>query len=357
MNNIDDLIKSRKVPPVMLVFGEEDFLVEEAWRNILAILTDNENSGFNTDILDCENSDVTLPKIVDLCNSMPFMDDTRIVVVKNFEKLFSGRKSQKNSGEKQFSDYLDNPLASTKLILISKLEDFKGLANDLKKPKGKSKAEKKIESAKFPYAKLLKEHLWIEYPHLYENELAGWVEVRFNQHGKKITPDACELLVLNTNPNLWELNGEIEKLLAYAGDKKKVDTDDVAIVTGISRQYNVFELQKAVGRKDISKSIEIMENILSTDRQEMLIITMLTRYFTIMFKMLEEDLRQNQFQLASKIGMSPYFVDEYLKAVSKYKPREIENAFRALLDADREMKSTGANSLYIMQKMLIDIIG
>ena len=96
---------------------------------------------------------------------------------------------------------------------------------------------------------------------------------------------------------------------------------------------------------------------LSTDRQEMLIIVMLTRYFSVLWKLLEiPRAGKNNFQIAGTVGVSPFFVPEYLAAIKRYKPEELNNAFHALLEADTQIKSTSGSSMYIMQKMMISII-
>ena len=97
--------------------------------------------------------------------------------------------------------------------------------------------------------------------------------------------------------------------------------------------------------------------MLAADRQEMLIITMLTRFFTVLWKLSDEPATgKNHFQLAGAVGINPYFVAEYLSALKKYKPEELDRAFIALAEADSQLKSTGGSSIMILQKMLLSII-
>jgi DNA polymerase-3 subunit delta len=97
--------------------------------------------------------------------------------------------------------------------------------------------------------------------------------------------------------------------------------------------------------------------MLSHDRQEMLIITMLTRYFTALWKLMELSGREsNQYNLARSAGISYYFLGEYQKALRNYKPSELDRAFVALRSADRSLKTSSQSSIYIMQKMILSIV-
>ena len=145
--------------------------------------------------------------------------------------------------------------------------------------------------------------------------------------------------------------------MIYIQDKESISIEDVNSVVGASRKYNVFELQKAVGERNMEKTLKILNSMLSSERQEMLIITMLTRYFTVLWKLLDESKKiSNNYQLAGKVGVSPFFIPEYISAMRRYKPEELDMAFLALLQADTEIKSTSGKSMYIMQKMIMSII-
>ncbi|MBK9247593.1 MAG: hypothetical protein IPM69_05645 [Ignavibacteria bacterium] len=141
-------------------------------------------------------------------------------------------------------------------------------------------------------------------------------------------------------------------------NKKKISTEDISAVVGDSRIYNVFELQKSIGEKNLSRSLEVMFHMLSAEKQEILIVSMLTRYFVVLWKLLEASKQsKNTFELSKSTGISSYFIPEYLNALQKYSPRQLNNAFFALRDADLQIKSTSQSAEIILQKMIISIIG
>lgn len=348
-----DLIRSIKtlaeLPPILLICGEEEFLVEQAYKKIVS-LSSGEINSYDCQIIDAR--DATLETVVEQCRTYPFVAEKRFVAVRNFETYFSGRK--KVDEKSPFAKYLKSPSPTTALVLVAQAEQLNGLNDAFKK----NKEQKLISSLKFPYKELIENHTWIEYPKIWEREFPAWIKKRFATIGKDISTEACEMLTTITNPTLRDLNNEIEKLLLFIGETKSVTVDHVLNVAGGTRTFNVFELQKAVGQRKIALSIEILEKMLATERVEMLILAVLTKYFTALWRLTEERLTtSNQYQLASAIGISSFFVNEYLDALSRYSPTDIEKAFFALTEADEALKTSSTDSLTVLEKAFIEIIG
>jgi DNA polymerase-3 subunit delta len=199
---------------------------------------------------------------------------------------------------------------------------------------------------------------WIEFPKLYDRELPSWTANRFKALGLEIAPDACELLVAQAGESLRDLHNEIQKIITFAPDKKRLSREDIAEVIGVSKNYNIFELQRAIGERQLSRALEITQRMLVVDRQELLIISMLTRYFTILWKLTEAvQQTQNNFELGKAVDISPFFIPEYLAALRQYSRSAIERAFYALCDADVAIKSSSSeDSDVVLQKMLMRVM-
>lgn len=345
IESIDEIIKSGNTPSVLLMFGEEELLIEESLHRLIKHLCPTENDLYNFDSVSAD--EVTQDVAANICAAFPMMGDRRVVVVKNFDKYFSGR-AKKADKASPMTRYILNPSPSTVLILIAELDGYSG------KQKDKSK---KFESAKPPFNTIFEKHEWIEFSKIYESNYSSWVVQRVKKAGKLISPEAAELLVAQNPPSLRDLSNEIQKLCIYADSKKEISLDDVTAVSGSSRSHNVFELQKAVGDRNLKKSLTILTSMLAHERQEMLIITMLTRYFKIIWKIVEESAKYSQnAQIAGAVGVSPYFVGEYINASKKYRPSEINDVFVSLCEADFLLKSSGGDSLFIMQNLLNKIM-
>ena len=354
IESLQALIKSGNIPPILLLFGEENFLLEEDYNSLLLHLLPTDESKFDFEVIDASESDFN--RIVDSCSSYPFVNSHRVVVVNNFDVL-ADKHSKKDGQHTGFQKYMDNPTSSTCLIIKAELDSLFGVSADLKNKKQEAKAKKKLDSLKFPFLTLINKHSWIEYPKVSQGNISAWVKDRFKSFDKTIDTMAAEFLIANSDLVLRNLAEEINKVILYIGDNKNVTADDMAESIGKSRHYNVFELQKAVGARNLALAITILQNMLATEKQEILIVTMISRYFISLWKLIEaQQDSSNQFDLAGKIGISPYFVAEYQEAARRYTSNEINRAIKLLTEVDYKLKSTSIPALFLLEKLFIGIM-
>jgi DNA polymerase-3 subunit delta len=340
---------------VLLIFGEEDFLIEEAVTKLIHYLLKGYSSSQDYEIIDCDEADAD--RLTNSCTPYPFLSSHRVVLAKRVEKLYPGTSARKNYQNTGFYHYLQNPQPTTFLIMTASVDSLNGLGKMCANNTPSDKAKKLIESTRFPFGVILQKYEWMEFPKVYESEYPNWIINRMKSYGKSINHVAANLIVTGTNPNLYEIDAELQKILLYVMDKKEITIDDVTECIGNSRSFNVFELQKAVGKRQLGDAFRIIENILATDRQEVLIITILTRFFIALWRLIEESAKTtNQYQLAAAIGVSPFFVKEYQEAAKNYSPTELDKCFSILNWADEKLKSTSTDGLYVLQRMLTEIM-
>jgi DNA polymerase-3 subunit delta len=159
--------------------------------------------------------------------------------------------------------------------------------------------------------------------------------------GRIADPEACQLLTAYVGTSLRAIQNEVEKVLIAVGDRPQVTAEDIASVVGVSRGYTVFDLQNAVGRKDLSEAIRIIRRMLELGEQPVFIVLMLTQYFTKLW--LTQELRQegaDSQAIMASIKVSSYFVKDYVAASATFSSAEIEHAFGALLLADVQLKTS-----------------
>ncbi len=353
--NINEILNNEVLPSIILLYGEEDLLIENSVKQLLSKVLKNDNVKFNFDMFDGDDPNSDVMKINDVCKSYPMMAERRVVLVKRFDKFFSGRTSKKTE-QLPIIKYFDNPSPFTLLILTADVETAKDLSRFTRE--GKTQIiSKKMASVKFPFNILIEKHSWIEYPKVPESEYPKWIISKFKEHKKSINETAAQLITAHCKQSLRDINNEINKLDTFTFDKKEITVDDVLLLVGSTREFNVFELQKAVGERNLRKSITILNKMLANDRQEMLILTILTKYFIVLWKLLDEaNISNNSFQLAQRVGVFSTHLPEYQSALKRYKPNELDRAFIVLAETDLSLKTTGGDSLYLMQKMLMNII-
>ncbi|HAW08325.1 MAG TPA: DNA polymerase III subunit delta [Bacteroidetes bacterium] len=332
-------------PPIILVFGEEEFLIDEFIQNLLNAMLKNDEQKINYNLYDGENTD--LADLADLASSYSLLAERNLIVVRNFEKSLPKAKGKKSPEDSPFGKYLLNPNPATTLILETMSTNLNGYTK---------KSTSKPSNMPFPYNIILDKHSFFEFPKVWSRDYPKWIAERLSKNGLKAPADAIELLNSMAGDSLRSLSNEIEKLTLFLGSKKTVSAQDVMELTGLSKGNTIFDLQQAVGAMDLQKSINILLKILSIERQEMLILSVLQKFFLILLKLTELNLNENKFTLASQIGISPYFFDDYILAARKYKFSQIVASLKALQEADELLKSSGGDNLAIMLNMLIKII-
>ncbi len=334
---IDNIIENNSLPSILLLYGADKFTLSESLDKLLKSIVKTETDKIDFSYLDAEETNQNA--IVNIALQLPMMAEKRVVVVRRFDKLFSGRR-KKSDATPIIEKYLDSPNNSTLLILVADGSD------DLK-----------IDFAKPPYSIIKNKHQVLEFPIVYENQLPTWTINRFKQKKITISHEAAELIVSQTPPDLRSLANEVEKISLHYLGNKEISLENIANIIGISRQNTVFELVKAIGEKSTKKAIAIMSNILAVSSQEVLIITVISDFFVKLWKLM--DIISKNYpreEMARQIGLrNAYFLNDYMNALNKYTPEEISNTFSLLCEADSKLKSTNSNSKLIIEKLIIEL--
>jgi DNA polymerase-3 subunit delta len=340
-DSLETSLRHARFDPIYFLFGDEEFLIEEALNRIVALAVDESTRSFNFDQL--YGSETTISDVVERASAYPLMAERRVVVVKEIDRLFAMRGKPDDASP--FARYMQRPLETTVLVMTAMTSDFM------------TKGGKSGPSAKAPYKMIVDNATSVQYKKIYDRELPSWAGERIRSRGKEIAPDALEMFVSYAGSSLRILNNEIEKLFTFVEDRKRIALEDVRAVVGASKTYNIFELQKAVGARNLELSVDITERMLRAGEPEQLILTMLTRYFTILWRLSElRTTTNNQQEMARAVGISHFFLNDYLAALARYSLANLRNAFEALLNADLVMKSSNTDSSIVLQLMLISII-
>ncbi len=329
-STFDDLAGSLSrgdVAPIYVLFGEEDFLIDEAVQAIIrTVLRDGERE-FNLDIVSAADQDVR--DILGIATAFPMMAERRVVVVRDIEKI-TGKDIE------VFTAYCENPSRSTCLVLVGTKPDFR----------------------KKPFLNLKRNGRLMEAKPLYDNQVPGWIAGRIRKAGKAITPDASKMLTAYVGSSLRDIQNELEKLYIYVGERKEVTADDVAAVVGMSKEYTVFELQKAIGARDLRRAVAITQHMLEAGESVPFIVVMLTNYFTNLWQLYEMRRKGVPFrEQATRARMNPYFLQEYVDALSHFSPSEVEKAFLLLAAADEQAKSTSRDPGEILTALIVQLTG
>lgn len=328
---IDDILRSGAFPATILLFGEEDFLVEHDAQRIYDAAAAQDSTGMNCDVLDGEQT--TLDAVLSIARSFPMMSDRRVVWVRRAEKL----SAREQKGADALSTYLSDPPTTTVLILTASIPAADGIGKTRQRPDA---LKKKLSKVRYPMSVLITKGTWIEYPRQSESQVRTWMTSRAKTLGISLPAEAPDLLLAKVGTGLREISMEIDKLRTYLGERNEAQIEDIHALAGSTREFNIFELQRAIGRKDTPQAMRILRAMMEADAQEVMILTMLTRHFISLFALIDLRGATDQGQIARLAGIQPFAIAEAFQHLDQLGPRRVERALHLLRQAEVALRSS-----------------
>lgn len=302
--------KQKKFKPLYWLEGEEDFFIDQVSNYAEHKLLDEAEKGFNLTILYGKDTDWST--VINACRRYPMFAEKQVVLLKEAQAMRDLLKLE---------PYIDHPLESTIFVVAHK--------------QGKIDGRSKM-------AKLIKEKgVMLSTKKMYDNQLPGWVEVYVREMGRAISQKACILLVDHIGNDLSRIANEIDKLLVNLPADKKIDESDIEKYVGISKEYNVFELQNAVGQQDFAKVMRIVNYFAANPKAGpvQMVIPALYNFFSKVN--LVFGVKGGEKEIAAALGVHPFFVKDYMHAARQYGAEGAEKAI--LLLHTYNLRSIGIN--------------
>lgn len=335
-DNVMKALKKGAFEPLYFLAGAEAYYTDLITKYIEEnALTEAEKS-FNQTVL--YGKETSLDYILKSAKRFPVMAQRQVIIVKEAQEI---SELSRPNGRKALLKYLEKPVKTSTLVLAYKHKKF-----DAKTKFAKELAEKAV---------------LVSSEKLYDNQLPAWINDFFRQKGYTLKPDAVAILADSIGNDLSRLSNEVDKMLLNLPDKSKpVTAGDIAEFIGISRDYNTFELQKALGMKDVVKSHRII-NYFAADPKNHPIIPIIATLFSYFSKLLvlhrergKAGGRLDKYEAAKILGVSPFFVQEYNQAAANYPPAKCINAIRYIKQAD--LHSKGINSTTASDQILKELV-
>jgi DNA polymerase-3 subunit delta len=304
--------KKKQFKPVYWLEGEEDFYIDQVVNYAEHhILTESE-AGFNLTVF--YGKDANWADVINACRRYPMFAERQVVLLKEAQHMRDIEKLE---------PYVENPLQSTILVVSYK--------------------EKKIDG-RTSFSKLLKKNAEVlTTKKMYDNQLPDWTNELVHSKGYEIAPKALLLLVDHIGNDLNRINNEIDKILVNLGKRKTITEDDIENFVGISKEYNPFELQSAIVRKDLPKAIRIIQYFEANPKAAPIQLVLPTLYnlFSKAYMVFGQNAKDDK-TVAVNIGVNPFFVKDYLATVKNYGYEGVEAAL--LLLHEYNLKSVGVNN-------------
>lgn len=323
-------IKSKIYHPVYFLTGEEPYYIDKISDLIERTVLDEGEKAFNQLVV--YGKDTDFKSVVDDARQFPMMSPYRVVIVKEAQEMKDIQGLEK---------YVAHPSPSTILVICFKY--------------------KKIDK-RTALAKSLAAHaIFFESKKLYDNKVPSWIISFAENAGYTITPDAAGLMSEYIGSELGKLSNELEKLFINLSEKKKISIEDVREQIGISKNFDVFELQTAIGLRNFNKAALIIQyfgqNI--NANPPVMIIASLFSYFNKVYTAKMHN-RLSDGDLSKALGVNPFFIKEYKQAAQNYSVDHLYQIMQALKNADMHSKGIGSrrgNDGSVYKDILINCIG
>lgn len=322
-------IKQGNVKPIYFFMGEEPYYIDRLTEYIEDNLLTEEEKGFNQMVL--YGKDVSIEDIMSSAKRYPMMAERQVVIVKEAQEL--SRTIEK------LENYVSNPQPTTVLVFAYK---YKTLDK-----------RKKI-------TKLLEKNgLVYESKKLYENQVADWIKRVLSGKGYTVEPKAAAMLVEFLGNDLSKINNELEKLLIILPKGSAITPKNIEDNIGISKDYNVFELRKAIGERDQLKAYKIADHFAQNPKDNPLVMTTGLVFGFFSQLLLYHGLKDKSASNAARVlKVNPYFMKDYDIALRNYPMKKVSAIIASLRDIDVKSKGVGANSIPqrdLLKEMLVKI--
>jgi len=324
-------LKNKNYKPVYFLMGEETYFIDEITDYITRNALSETDKVFNQVML--YGKDIDAISIIDASRRYPMMASHQVVIVKEAQNI-------KNIEE--LIHYIEKPLKSTILVVNYKyktLDKRKKLYSAIEKNGGVVlNAEK-----------------------LYEEKIPGWISKYLAAVGFSIAPEASALITEFLGNNLTKITNELGKLIiSIPSSTKRITADMVEKNIGISKEFNNFELQKALVGRDTLKSNRIIDYFEKNPKDNPMILT-ISSLFSFFNKVFTYHFLKDKSKgtVAAALKINPYFVSEYELAAKRYNPAKLVEIISILREYDLKSKGVGNSSATdgdLLKEMIFRII-
>ena len=305
-------LKDKKYKPVYLLMGEEPYYIDRVTDYIAKNVLSEEEKTFNQIVLYGKDTDI--PGVINAARRFPMMSNRQVVIVKEAQELVK---------IEDLIHYVDNPLESTLLVINYKY--------------------KKFDKRKKLFKAIDKHGVILDSRRLYDDKIPAWISSYLLGRGKKIEPKAAVILCEFLGNDLGKIANELEKLALILGEgEETINAKHIEENIGISKDFNNFELNNALGQRNVLKANRIVKYFESNPRAHPITLSITSIYFffskLLSYHFLSNRSRKN---VASVLKIDPFFIQEYERAAQNYNTAKTVQVISLLREFDLKSKGFG----------------
>ncbi|SDD69624.1 DNA polymerase III, delta subunit [Mucilaginibacter pineti] len=330
-------LKNKKYKPLYLLHGEEPYFIDLVSNYIEHNLLSDAEKGFNQTVV--YGKDTEIMAVLNAAKRYPMMSDYQVVMVKEAQDMKWGKDDDNKKSIDPLLSYLENPLPSTILVFCYKYGKF--------------------DKRKKTYKAIDKNGLIFESAPLYDSKVPAWIEGYISDKGYKINGQASAMLSEYLGNDLSKIANELEKLMLNVAAGQEITLKHIHDNIGISKEYNVFELQAALGKKDAYKVNQIINYFEANPKANPIVLVLgnLNNFFSkvLAYHYVKDKSQQN---LARELGVNPYFVKDYELAGRSYNYPKTMQIISYLREYDLKSKGVDSNAPHgeLMKELMFKIL-
>lgn len=325
MKILKENIKNKDFSKCYLLFGEENYLKKYYEQRLKNTIVSNNMDIMNVSIF--EGKSISIEAIINAADTLPFMSEKRLVLIKSSELFQTGRKEDTN----KMKDYIIHIPNSTCIVFV----------------------EENVEKQNKLYKEIQKEGHIVEFKSPKENELVIWLQKSLKKNNKDIEAKTAIYMLRNVGTDMELLEGEIQKLIAYKNNENIITQTNIDTVCSKSLETKIFDMLDAVGNKNLETALNIYNNMLMLKETPTKILIMITRQFRLLIQvkyLLNE--AYNSDAIAKRLNQKPFVVKGLSAQAKNFSQETLIQALEDCLETDISIK-TGALSAEIAVELLI----
>ena len=312
-------IKNKELLPVYFFHGEEAFYIDLAVKHLEQDVLEEDEKAFNQTVV--YGRDTSYPEILSLARQYPMMGDRQLIIVKEAQDM------KLNEDEsKALEAYLENPVPSTILVIAHK--------------------HKKLDSRKKVSKMLAKAGMLFTSEKIKDYQLPAWIQGEITRLNIKSAPNISHLLAEYLGNDLSRITNELNKLKIVLKNDAVLDGKVIEDNVGISKDFNIFELQRALGSKDMSKAFSIAYYMGKNKKANpvQMAFGVLYNFFSniILYHTLSGQSPQN---IAAEMRVAPYAIKDYAEAARFYPLKHATRVISILREMDLKSKGLGVRQM------------
>lgn len=320
---IDRAIKEKKLYSCYLLYGSEVYLKKQNYQKLIKYLTDPK------DTMNCtvfQGSGIETEKVIDLAETLPFFASRRVIVMKDSGLL-------RHSGEKM-AEYLEDQAPDTIFVFV----------------------EEEVDKRSRLYKKIDQDGLVIEYVPQKERILYAWINARMKSVQKTMLDSVKGYLLDLTGENMELIDKELEKLIAYAWDRKEITLQDVKLLCSNQLEDQIFEMVRSISEKKQEEALKYYYQLLSLKVAPVKILFLINRQFQQILHLRDSKMKgRSESSIANMWGMRDFAVRNIISQSRTYDLNQVKEAFYTGVQTEEDIKAGKMTDQLAVELLIIQL--